>query len=1109
MMVFEQKIRISEDLTKERMAMAVDFAFWLGFHSVSAVFPIASIDGDLEIPPNRADFEGYRPQVQSGSSHDFIPSIAPDDFVDRCVEGQAIGVESLLGIGDVLVDQDKDFLPDQIDLKFILPAEASAEMMVAICDLAFRIGMETTSFEGSLVASDDYSGNRISFEEGKGCALRLDDFRQKLLGVKQTPKHFVLTGRGQELIDLSSAICNVFPLADEGMSLVQRLYRMARSLENRDFEGQLSYLIAKEKELGLSSADDKIRAFLSTTDREISSIEKQYPQLELHSHREKLLKYVKQYEPIWEVEELDRELKKLYPKLEKGDRLFLQIAVSEDVKRRKMIQQRIEQELDKNEIKHKVEVICTYKQGFSWIVDVILPKIKAATKEFGKTEDALDKIKIGFKPFLPKGVTTFQEEDGAIPTYGADANKLGKWLDLPIRSLQELYPVADILIEELGLDREKIEFVRLDADSVHDYRIECIGAVDLVEEYDLATDERLYLEEYPQMGLVHPPTGYLRAKILRGEEKIEFESRIQSDPEKIWDLFQSDMLPKLKDYLLEKYDGKIDPKDQPFFAEMRVTIEVSEPNEAIGEREDLISSLDSLHEDLYFTTIEYLKCFGIDYGVSIDAPGLILPVIRKSEGSPVIRFELWDHVSDAPFIEREGADGSSRMYLEKLQPEALCYVEELSWDEGLTLSIRVKNVDADHVRAYADLVGKQIIEGFGDYSKVELRTADQSFVIFGEHSKEVLPAIDILDIDLMEGKLIGYEEYLKIIEQLKRVKGIRVDQMARSFQGRKIYAIELLPSCKGFVSRTKRLSLYPSLMINARHHANEVSGTNASFILLRELLTSKKYQDLADKMTLAIIPMENVDGAAIHYCLQQDNPNWILHTARFNAVGREFARDLFDLDTISTEALAQTRLWKRILPDVYVDDHGVPSHEWAQPFSGYTAPAYKGFWLPRSILYGYFWTIDDPRYLQNAPLNKRMEDVIADAIGADEEITRLNKEWMWQFESYAHRWMPKQYPADYYKNMINYWIGFRYDPMHKYMSIRFPWITSIGYTSEVADETAHGDYLKLCGRAHLLHNLATIDMILDAEHVMKQSYCLETWQATLCRQRPFCIRKFQ
>ena len=44
--------------------------------------------------------------------------------------------------------------------------------------------------------------------------------------------------------------------------------------------------------------------------------------------------------------------------------------------------------------------------------------------------------------------------------------------------------------------------------------------------------------------------------------------------------------------------------------------------------------------------------------------------------------------------------------------------------------------------------------------------------------------------------------------------------------------------------------------------------------------------------------------------------------------------------------------------------------------------------------------------------------------------------------------------------MINYWIPYTADPAHKYPSIRFPWITTVSYTSEVADETAQGDYLE-------------------------------------------------
>ena len=53
--------------------------------------------------------------------------------------------------------------------------------------------------------------------------------------------------------------------------------------------------------------------------------------------------------------------------------------------------------------------------------------------------------------------------------------------------------------------------------------------------------------------------------------------------------------------------------------------------------------------------------------------------------------------------------------------------------------------------------------------------------------------------------------------------------------------------------------------------------------------------------------------------------------------------------------------------------------------------------------------------------------------------------------------MPKLFPANYYKEMINYWIPFAADPNHRYPSIRFPWITTVAYTSEVADETEQGD----------------------------------------------------
>ena len=110
-----------------------------------------------------------------------------------------------------------------------------------------------------------------------------------------------------------------------------------------------------------------------------------------------------------------------------------------------------------------------------------------------------------------------------------------------------------------------------------------------------------------------------------------------------------------------------------------------------------------------------------------------------------------------------------------------------------------------------------------------------------------------------------------------------------------------------------------------------------------------------------------------------------------------------------------TRIYDRYVPDMIVDNHGVPSHEWEQQFSGYTSPSYKGFWLPRSLLYGYFWYVTNPEYKDNYPVNKVMEDVIADKIAEYPEMRELNREWSAQFEKYAHAWMPKFFPSNYYK----------------------------------------------------------------------------------------------
>lgn len=64
------------------------------------------------------------------------------------------------------------------------------------------------------------------------------------------------------------------------------------------------------------------------------------------------------------------------------------------------------------------------------------------------------------------------------------------------------------------------------------------------------------------------------------------------------------------------------------------------------------------------------------------------------------------------------------------------------------------------------------------------------------------------------------------------------------------------------------------------------------------------------------------------------------------------------------------------------------------------------------------------------------------------------------------------------------------------------------YVSEVADETAQGDYLYECAYSHLLHDLAVIDMIVDCSYVYVKTwnYTSDEVKVSITRKRPVIAR---
>lgn len=1063
-----------------------------GFFSTSAIFPVVSFNEGIEISLDELVESRKKSLVKNVTSKEYVSSTKSSKEMNSFDWRKKKGLESLFEKGLFLEDKNLDQLPDYLNLKIVLPNNCDNSTLLAICNFAFRFGMEMTEINTNIIADENSDGNLLKF---------VDSDETKIEIVEKEDKNIIIvSGRGEKLEKFSSYICQNLPIILNGKTLIDVVKEMLDAFDMRNLDGQLAYAKDVSK-----IYNGEITAYVSPEidfkSKNIDYVNDKFANIEFKNHKGLKPIYEKNYDLKWEVDEFRERFSAILDQISKNDNIEIYAALSESDDVRRNLENELNRlVLEKGAKLVKNQIVCAYKQGFSWLDEFVSEEIK---------NDDIESIDIKFKPFLPEGQTEIKDDyKGATPSY----NNIGEenpdnWFDIPIRFLQELYPIDDILSEKLNLNREVIKFSAYSEDKDITYCAKVFLKSNECKtfEYKVRYSERPYLDEYKSMGKVHPSTGYI--KVVKNN-KILIDERIKTDLENIWDIYQGEVLPECLEFAKKKTDNQVNTKNQPFFAQLRLDITASEPEKKLTCREDMISSLNSLHEDLYFVGSDYFKNYGVKNNKEIiDAPGLILPVLKTKEGKPEFKVTLYDQLEKEPCIKYDGKILKSK-YDRK---STSLYLKEIKLEENKIIASFMTNIDDDSlVKSYLELLQDDVLDISKDLYGIDRIEISNGYFNISADIKEkehIEKDLSIEDINIYENELIGYEQYIEIIEQLKRVKGLKVYKAANSYMGRKVYVVEFEPKEEGYISRVKRINNLPSEIINSRHHANEVSSTNSAFMLIKELLTNKKYKDLPDKINLSIIPMENVDGSAIHYELQKDNPNWKLHVARFNSIGKEFYYEYFNVDTIHTEAMAFTNLWEKWLPDIVVDNHGVPSHEWEQQFSGYTSPSYKGFWLPRALLYGYFWVVTDEEYKDNYLLNKKIEDVIADSVQKNEEITKFNKEWISVFEKFAHAWMPNLFPADYYRDMINYWIYFSYDKNHRYPSIKIPWITTVSYTSEVADETAHGEYLNTCAKAHKEHDLAVIDMLFESEINFDRAFNLfeNNLELKNTRQRPIMV----
>ncbi len=145
--------------------------------------------------------------------------------------------------------------------------------------------------------------------------------------------------------------------------------------------------------------------------------------------------------------------------------------------------------------------------------------------------------------------------------------------------------------------------------------------------------DREYLDKFPGWAKVEVTTGWIAAKV-DGQQAVD--ARIATDPERFWDYYQGKVLPKVYDHVMKVTGNRPTTDKQPFFRDLDIEVWMSEPDYRIGVDEEQISSLEALHEDLYFVTLDFFSAMGRTLTRQrIGAPGKILPIIHPTRaGKP-------------------------------------------------------------------------------------------------------------------------------------------------------------------------------------------------------------------------------------------------------------------------------------------------------------------------------------------------------------------------------------------------------------------------------------------------------------------------------------------
>ena len=739
--------------------------------------------------------------------------------------------------------------------------------------------------------------------------------------------------------------------AGEAASALYKLDQLAQELRGKDLQSAQVLVSLEKPAAGFSEFVQREAASKIKADRVEVTVDNRDVQ-----HAKTI--FNDEFDVPSEVDDFLEKLRtKVIPGVRKGRAVSLEVRLSEPPELRADLERRVRDDLVKagaDPAQTKVTVLSAYKQGYSWLYDVVRPALA------GKT---VDRITIGFARLGP-------------PADWPQASMF-----VPSRWLEEIYPIDETMSRELKIPTDRIHFEERPIGSpTYEVVATGTGGGELYRgTFEPKMVERPFFDQFPTYERVRVTTGWLTAQV-NGQSVVD--ERIETDPERFWDHFEAKTLPAIYRHEMAVSKGKPRPQDAPFFGELRFDVTLSEPSYKLGIDNEQIASLESLQEELYFHTLHFFDLLGREArGPALDYVGRVIPIVRpKSDGKPGhASITFTGFATNRPAVvvtyrQRDGQTGEARLDIPKVAAENPVALGARVRDgqNGLSeLDVRLK-VDTTQDE-YASLVKRVSVEqaeerilSAAQVSAVienlgRLRAAGMYRDALAYHDLGALRVTTGLEFEAAKGDVAltvangtpapfpdiktllpaGYKydgktivqwdtpipppEGFEMLAKMSTFPQATVYKIGETYLGKTSWAMDLMPPIQtSHWSQAKATTLKPTVVYSARQDANEVSSTSHTLKLAEMLLTDPAYKEDLKRVNVVFHPFTNPDGAQLAYDLYKITPDYMLHPGYLGSLGVSLV-SRSDPDPMYPESAIRPKLWRTWLPDIFLNPHGYPS----------------------------------------------------------------------------------------------------------------------------------------------------------------------------------------